>query len=899
MSVLPTPVLQNANAGINAYRGIANSQLEILKQYMALGNLSCAKRIVTLNNGVVITCIKVYNQEEMFVTLPSSTSEESTIELISVTGFILQPRSGNVINLYYYIDGVRNIELGVVGGWADGKTVLDTQYVFPLIDNDKASFINGKKKIETSLNGVRKDVAEINYYAFCKSDNYGNLYWHNDAVYDHQAKKWNKPFKSLSWKGTPTRHGRVPSNYNIPGLSMAERALGLDADVLEYTTFGSKLYNGGVVYKEAPVFSWPVNSSITNCLILGASITTEGAVVLVTQNDHSLAPKYVWLLSNKEVVYGDDVTVGPARVTILNSVFPAPNPLIRIVNFRTLTKPGFFIGVWSTKLSGGDAMVVDGWELLLEIQHARIGLPWFGNFSGTSFVCSNGDKIDITGSSAAITLYTQPTGTSTQTALENRHATTYTLAASSLKHLFEYRQSTIVNSVAVLSFNAVSDPKTGEWGDPVITYPDATPSSHFDHFAYNYTDNSLESMGIAEYCYSPVDYNFTSDDLSLYPHMNGNNTILPYEYTGSGTRNGEPCIGTSWPDIPLLKGVIHTIHGQASKTTWTGDFPGITHSVHTDFTVTVCGVNIPIIKTDRTFSISRTPFLDSQAEQYGYVKSWVSEHCDVRKTTIHFLDERYNVCLYKTVHDSINLPQRQNQEVDHYVAYGVLTMSPTIIIRPSDYTATTTEEWHLVVDGTDSVIATTTIDLFPFGEPMHNTYYTDVCTVLCFPKIPASSSVAPSSPDNPTNAAAGDFGSYEDGYDDVYGAQAQADGGTDYFYPGWCRSLQEDPFWASVAGSRYNFTAPGASYPQAGTTPYTPPEVVVEPIPIGSFARHPMLNDMYQFLITKFNGSHIVVSSTDINAKIDEQLALAKDDSGISLGLATHDTTLYYPISIV
>ena len=902
MGTLPTPSLKNASVAKNMYRGFAMSQLQILKRMMTLGGLKIAQRIIRVADGAVITCSKVYNLETVDIDI-TAVGVPDLREVVSITGYILQPRSGPVINLYYYIDGAPNIELGVVGGWANGRTVLTTEFIFPLIDNDKASFVYGTRMSEKYVNSQKQSADSFLYYAFDPRDNYGNLYWHNDASYNKTTKRWDKPFLSLSWAGTPTRHGRVPSNYNIPGLSAIERALGLDDDVYDYTTFWTALYSGGRKIADAPTFSWPAGASQTRGLILGAAITSDGHTHIITQNDHQIAPKYVWYLSNGENVYGDAVTAGSDRVTVLNSTTPAPNPLIRIVKRVDLTKPGFFIGVWSNKLSGGDALVVDGWELLSEVSHPRTGLPWFGNAAGTSFVCSNGDRVDIAGATVTYIAYTRPAGSKTQTLSSDiRSEVTHTFAAANQKFFHEYAVDTLVSGVAGLTFSSATVQGHGAWGNTTIDFPDAIPITFFENYVYTFTDTSVYQLGVREYCYTPVYFNFTDADLTdvtTYPHIYLNNVTQPNEYTGPGTRNGHECIGVDGGNTPWGKGVIHTIHSQGSLTNWDGSLQGSEHTINTDFTIAVCGVNIPIIRTNRHFKSSRTPHATQEAEIAGYVKCWISENCDIKKTTIHFLDERYGVCLYKTTHDIIDLPQKQSQEVDHYIAYGTTARSATIIIRPSDYTATTTEEWHLVIDGVDTVVATTTLAIYPFGEPMHNTYYTDVCKVFCMPKIPASSSVAPSSPDNPTNAAAGDFGCYEDGYDDPYGAQAQADGGIDYFYPEWCRSLQQDPFWASVAGSRYNFTAPGALYPQAGTTPYTPPEVVVEPIPIGSFARHPMLNDMYQFLITKFNGSHIVISSADINAKIDDQLALAKDTTGHSLGLATHDTTLYYPISLI
>lgn len=906
MAVEQRPIVRDSDHDKSAYAAFAAAQFRILKDYMKVAKLNTYSRVVTLANGVVITCQKSFNREDIFISVPTGGITPKYTEDIAYEGFIFHPRSGGIVIEHYYIyatDEYGGIitttgsSYGVAGGWGDGSLELATNYIFPLVDEDRASFVLGSALTTKKKDGVVESITSADNCVFDSTGYYGNLYWCNDATYDSGKLAWDKPFRSLSWRGSPTRHGRVPSNYNIPGLSLLESVhSSLFADEEEYTTFGTLLYSGGNASQTSPRFSWPAGSVLDRCLILGAAQNAGGATFIVTQNDHYNAPKYAWYLSNGEFLSGEADSVLNDRLSELNSTVPPPIQYVVLKKRLELTKPGFFIGVWSNKLSGNAAIVRDGWEMLYEGTHTRVGLPWFGNASGDSFVCGNGDQLDIDGFSVTYTPYTQPAGSTTQTlAGDVRFDVYHAMSASNQKYFYEYAADTKVSGVASLGVTSISHSQVGKWGDPAISYPDAQPAELFSNFVNTYTDTSVDSFGASEYCYTPTP-GYTNDDIANLWHAPGYNTLQPNELSSSG----QACIGTTYLGGYTGVGTMHTTRSQGSLVQWEGELPGWSHVISTNFTINVCGTDIPINKTERSFSIERTPWITNDPAIKPYQKCWVSEDCVSEKSTIHFLDERYGVCLYKTTRSEIKMPRKQNDELVTYIAYTTGVSSSVVIIRPSDYTATETETWYLVVDGARTVVTESVLEIFPFGEPMHNDYYEDVCEVLCFPRIPPSSSLYRSEDMPPgQTSAAGDFGTYEDAYGDPFGEQAQLDGGTDYFYPEWCRHLPEDPFWREIADSRFGFTAPAATTEAYGTGAYTAPAIVVEAIPIGSFARHPMLGDMYQFLINKFDGNNLVIGSASINDKIDEELAKAKDVDGISLGLVTHDTTLYYPISIL
>lgn len=888
------PQMRDAGVDEMAYRKVA--QQCYARMMMARGQLNMFSQRFRLENGVVITCSYCWGKQDVWISIPKIEVKARKVVAEVITGFIFHPRSGKILLMTHYrhyldyslgfgiyLQEPVKTNYGVVGGWSNGDTELSQSYLFPLIDGDNASMLLSDK-----------DDEEVTV-AFEQPGMYGNHYWTNG---DEDS------FETISWKGPPTRHGSIHHEYQIPGLSIVENTLTtLTDEIPQFTVFSPNLYRQGDVVAQAPSFSWYQGSSDTGgrSLILGAMRNTDGVTFIVTQNDHQNAPAFIWLFSNGQVRSGETESVATDYLASVNNVTQPPNPYVSVVKKLKLTKPGYFLGIWCDKFSDGAAFRTDKWELIAEFPYTGNRRAWFGNLSGTEFVCSTGDAVVINASGGAFTAsyaaFEQTVGTSTQTIPSggSRYEVAYTLASNGLKYLYEYAGDEKKSGIAVLSFSASSVQNSGEWAAPVVSHTECSPYNNFEHYVTTYTDTSMDTHGLTEYCYVPILYNHTAEDIATLPHLGFNNQLYPCDVTESE----RPCVGYDYNNQPMGRGVIRTLRSQGWLTEWDGELPGTGHTINTNFTLTLCGVSIPIIKTTRTFLSARTPHVTQEAEEAGVVKAWIQDSCVTQKSTIYFLDERYGVCLYKTVSSTINLPRKQSQEVSHYIAYGTTARSATIIIRPEDYTATSTETWHLVIDGIDTVVATSTLELFPFGEPMDSYAYEDVCEVFCLPKIPASSHVEPSSETNTAPAAAGDFGAYEDRYDDPFGTDAQADGGTDYFYPEWCRSLPVDQFWAETAVNRYSFTMPGITSDPAGTAPYTPPEVTVEPMPVGSFARHPVLGDMYQFLISQFNGTNIVVSSANINSFIDEQLALAKNEDGSSKGLATHDTTLYYPISLV
>lgn len=107
MSVLPTPVLRQADHDKNMYRGLAMSQMRILSEQMKLGGLNTGSRILKMDNGVEILCKKCFNLEEIFITIPATPATIAKIVTGVIHGFVGVKlphigRYGNFETHYYY-----------------------------------------------------------------------------------------------------------------------------------------------------------------------------------------------------------------------------------------------------------------------------------------------------------------------------------------------------------------------------------------------------------------------------------------------------------------------------------------------------------------------------------------------------------------------------------------------------------------------------------------------------------------------------------------------------------------------------------------------------------------------------------------------------------------------------
>jgi hypothetical protein len=332
------------------------------------------------------------------------------------------------------------------------------------------------------------------------------------------------------------------------------------------------------------------------------------------------------------------------------------------------------------------------------------------------------------------------------------------------------------------------------------------------------------------------------------------------------------------------------------------------------YNVTVAGVVIPIAKTVRSFGVSYSMQYGVPVV-FGYVPDLtgpatpvecqetppntpalaVSEDCVIEASTLHYLDQRYGVCLYRYTRDEIHMKVSSQEMASIKGSWGQMSFYQAQV-KTNCYTAQRTEEWRLIIDGVQQTLTSVVSQLEPFGprnsgKASHTGLFPDYVPdpetrmVLLFPTPPSMGI--------PWSDVLCRLGCYEFGYDTDEGAESSQnalDGGNkDHYYPAWCRSLQTDPLWRAAADRRYQISWNHVPM-QSITSDYTPPPITVDPIPRGAFARHPAVGTLYQFLLEKSDGSTQLATSPSFDALI---------NAALPEGQATSGTTLYSPISLI
>lgn len=248
----------------------------------------------------------------------------------------------------------------------------------------------------------------------------------------------------------------------------------------------------------------------------------------------------------------------------------------------------------------------------------------------------------------------------------------------------------------------------------------------------------------------------------------------------------------------------------------------------------------------------------------------VSESCKITTSTLHYLDHRYGVCLYRKIITELVMDIQSDLLTTVRTTMGN-SFHHMAQIQSKHYEAGSfqKEEWHLVVAGDDRILSTIETKIHPFGDIKKD----DIRQILLFDQPPSQADIL--------DPLVKEVGFYDYGNDDTgESALNKADGGLkDYYYPEWCRNLQLDPVWRQAADRRYDITW-NHSPVQPQQSPYLPPVISVDPIPIGSFVRHPLLGEAYQFLCNR-----TVSNSAGLQGILPEGYE--------------HDTTLLYPISLI
>lgn len=327
----------------SAYAGFAAAQFRILKDYMTLAKLNTYSRVVTLANGVVITCQKSFNREDVFISVPPLAPYiEAIVKEVMVPLFISTPRKHGVNNGYSYQNIIVPMEAGDVQKPEEPtgkKTILalvetgDGSLDYPLDDSTDTSQSIGWGPFKEG--SIPDPLLTEDLTVYRREQLFGNIDWIGKNTAGEGSPS-NAPI--LTWKGPPGRS--IPFDFNkaIDGLTTPDIVFDvMGAD--KFTCFGPNIYETGSILSVAP-------SSIT-AIIDGAptpvSIDTPAKVS---------GAAYTEYLEN-------DIT---------------KTALVCIVNNHYSQLTGFFEEVWAKK---------DGtWLKMSSVQVGRPSMIWAFNQSG-------------------------------------------------------------------------------------------------------------------------------------------------------------------------------------------------------------------------------------------------------------------------------------------------------------------------------------------------------------------------------------------------------------------------------------------------------------------------------------------------------------------------------------
>lgn len=184
-----TPIVRNSSFDKEAYRGLATAQMRILKDYMKVGGLSVYSRIVTLDNGVVITCQKSFNREDIFISVPQVPYTEVIVKVVS------------------------------------GAFLFDHKQ------------LAGFSRLEFNANNTEADGWAATYEV--GPDVYGNTDWKGKGGV-------------LCWLGVASRHFEIDATKSDSGYMVFDEDVGIENPISYYTPFGPDIYAEGAVLDTVP-----------------------------------------------------------------------------------------------------------------------------------------------------------------------------------------------------------------------------------------------------------------------------------------------------------------------------------------------------------------------------------------------------------------------------------------------------------------------------------------------------------------------------------------------------------------------------------------------------------------------------------------------------------------------
>jgi hypothetical protein len=275
-----------------------------------------------------------------------------------------------------------------------------------------------------------------------------------------------------------------------------------------------------------------------------------------------------------------------------------------------------------------------------------------------------------------------------------------------------------------------------------------------------------------------------------------------------------------------------------------------------------------------------------------------------------FLNLTDKIFVYRKITEKIKFTSTAHPRPARFrERWGMREYIKFVVYKTGDKEALTgTEEFHVVQDGVDEIIHTTTWNRNPFpeakpegswgfyghldfkqnvqthnpnvrqillfGNPPRESMPMDLCGIACDPSV-------------------NDYGFYDYNENGLEGeflgnALGAKDGGKDYYYPAWLRSMTFNAIMREWADTRWAYTWDHVPLPDKSN--WVPPEPEVYPWPFGSFVKDRNGNYIHSALFVDSANTGIIYNKcfpADILDKV------------MSKGQPIHDSNRYfYPITL-
>ena len=249
-----------------------------------------------------------------------------------------------------------------------------------------------------------------------------------------------------------------------------------------------------------------------------------------------------------------------------------------------------------------------------------------------------------------------------------------------------------------------------------------------------------------------------------------------------------------------------------------------------------------------------TPYICDRSNE-AIAHATVNEHCIRESNVPMYWDRQREIYVWKSIREELDFSVTSSKTAQFRMKWGTSKLNKVII--PTSVRVKGTEQFLMVRKGEKVVIAAAEYEYNPFpvndvqggnwglyGNVVNNTSSPDSEDVACILVFPTPPKLAMCQDADCLYYGFYDYNAVEGGF--VENSLPKDDGGKDYFYPYWCRSMPTDPLWRQVADTRYEVIYTGAKTETGGsvserlnlegTTSWIPTTPTVYPWPIGSLA---------------------------------------------------------------